>query len=51
MKESKPRNLIILGNGFDLDLGLDTSFASFVKSYEFRQLPWSMYPLCPPKGE
>ena len=39
MKESKPRNLIILGNGFDLDLGLDTSFSSFVKSYEFRQLP------------
>lgn len=39
MEESKTRNLIILGNGFDLDLGLDTSFSTFVKSYEFRQLP------------
>ena len=36
---SRNSNLIILGNGFDLDLGLDTSFASFVKSYEFQLLP------------
>ena len=32
-------NVIILGNGFDLDLGLNTSFKSFCESTYFRCLP------------
>ena len=32
-------NVIILGNGFDLDLGLNTSFKSFCESIYFRCLP------------
>ena len=32
-------NVIILGNGFDLDLGLNTSFKSFCESTYFRSLP------------
>lgn len=32
-------NFIILGNGFDLDLGLNTSFKSFHESTEFNQIP------------
>ena len=32
-------NLIVLGNEFDLDLGLNTSFKSFCESTYFRCLP------------
>ena len=28
-------NVIVLGNGFDIDLGLKTSFKRFVESFEF----------------
>lgn len=28
--------LVVLGNGFDLDLGIDTTFKSFIKSYDFQ---------------
>lgn len=31
-------NLYIIGNGFDLDLGLQTSYYSFIKSKEFESL-------------
>lgn len=31
-------NIYILGNGFDLDLGLDTSYSSFINSNEFKRL-------------
>lgn len=33
-----PANTIILGNGFDLDLGLKTSYRDFLKSNQFRTL-------------
>lgn len=33
-----PVNTIILGNGFDLDLGLKTSYRDFIKSNQFRTL-------------
>ena len=33
-----PVNTIILGNGFDLDLGLKTSYRDFLKSNQFRTL-------------
>ena len=32
-------NMIILGNGFDIDLGLKTSFKRFVESFEFLSIP------------
>jgi Bacteriophage abortive infection AbiH len=31
-------NIYILGNGFDLDLGFDTSYSSFIKSNQFKRL-------------
>jgi hypothetical protein len=31
-------NLYIIGNGFDLDLGLKTSYADFIESDEFKEL-------------
>ena len=31
-------NLIILGNGFDIDLGLKTTFKAFRESFEFRSI-------------
>lgn len=30
--------ILILGNGFDLDLGLKSSFSSFINSYEFKTI-------------
>ena len=33
-----PANTIIIGNGFDLDLGLKTSYRDFLKSNQFRTL-------------
>ena len=33
---SQGKTIVILGNGFDLDLGLDTSYSSFVSSETFR---------------
>ena len=33
------KNLIILGNGFDIDLGLNTSFKAFVESIDFLSIP------------
>lgn len=33
------KTLVILGNGFDLDLGLSTSFKSFVDSFLFKTAP------------
>lgn len=30
--------VIIIGNGFDIDLGLKTSFSEFINSYEFKTL-------------
>lgn len=32
------KSVIVLGNGFDIDLGLKTSFSEFINSYEFRSL-------------
>lgn len=32
-------NMIVLGNGFDIDLGLKTSFKRFVESFEFLSIP------------
>lgn len=31
-------NLYIIGNGFDLDLGFDTSYRSFISSKQFKSL-------------
>lgn len=32
------KNLFILGNGFDIDLGLNTTFKAFRESYEFQSI-------------
>lgn len=32
-------NVIVLGNGFDIDLGLKTSFKRFVESFDFYRFP------------
>lgn len=32
------KNLFILGNGFDIDLGLNTAFKAFRESYEFQSI-------------
>lgn len=32
-------NVIVLGNGFDIDLGLKTSFKRFVESFDFLSIP------------
>ena len=31
-------NMIVLGNGFDIDLGLNTTFKAFRESFEFRSI-------------
>ena len=38
MKEKNAEIVLILGNGFDLDLGLKSSYNSFAKSKEFNRL-------------
>lgn len=32
------KNLFILGNGFDIDLGLNTTFKAFRESFEFQSI-------------
>ena len=36
--EKQPTNILILGNGFDLNLGLKTGYCDFVKSEQFLKL-------------
>lgn len=31
-------NVIVLGNGFDIDLGLKNTFKAFIESFEFRSI-------------
>lgn len=31
-------NVIVLGNGFDIDLGLKNTFKAFRESFEFRSI-------------
>jgi hypothetical protein len=38
MMEKQPTNIIIIGNGFDLNLGLKTGYCDFIKSEQFLKL-------------
>lgn len=37
-KKGKEKIVMIIGNGFDLNLGLETSYNSFINSKEFNEL-------------
>jgi len=37
--KTNDETVVVLGNGFDLDLGLKTSFKSFVEHFRFKEIP------------
>ena len=46
---NKYQSALIIGNGFDLSLGLSTSYMDFVNSDEFQILLWKIQCKLPPK--
>ncbi|RYE33602.1 MAG: hypothetical protein EOP42_08110 [Sphingobacteriaceae bacterium] len=44
--EENPDEILVIGNGFDLNLGLDTSYSNFVKSESFNNICTNGNTLC-----